>query len=254
MASDPDFMLSLARGLAVIRAFGDGKPQLSIREIALATGVSRAAARRCLHTLMTLGYATGTDGVYELTPATLSLASNYLGATSIARLAQPVLERVSSQLHESTSVAVLDGDDIVYIARAAVRRILSIGLAVGSRLPAPSTSLGRVLIAHLDDAARARVVARAKLIRHTPRTIVDKNDLRAELDRVKTQGYAIVDQELELGLRSMAVPIVGPGRRVVAAMNVGVSAGRADKQTLLRDFLPVLQQAAADIGTSSRGA
>jgi len=254
MASDPDFMLSLARGLAVIRAFGDGKPQLSIREIALATGVSRAAARRCLHTLMTLGYATGTDGVYELTPATLSLASNYLGATSIARLAQPVLERVSSQLHESTSVAVLDGDDIVYIARAAVRRILSIGLAVGSRLPAPSTSLGRVLIAHLDDAARARVVARAKLIRHTPRTIVDKNDLRAELDRVKTQGYAIVDQELELGLRSMAVPIVGPGRRVVAAMNVGVSAGRADKQTLLREFLPVLQQAAADIGTASRGA
>jgi IclR family pca regulon transcriptional regulator len=254
MATDPDFMLSLARGLAVIRAFGDGKPQLSIREIALATGVSRAAARRCLHTLMTLGYATGTDGVYELTPATLSLASNYLGATSIARLAQPVLERVSSQLHESTSVAVLDGDDIVYIARAAVRRILSIGLAVGSRLPAPSTSLGRVLIAHLDDAARARVVARAKLIRHTPRTIVDKNDLRAELDRVKTQGYAIVDQELELGLRSMAVPIVGPGRRVVAAMNVGVSAGRADKQTLLREFLPVLQQAAADIGTASRGA
>jgi IclR family pca regulon transcriptional regulator len=254
MATDPDFMLSLARGLAVIRAFGDGKPQLSIREIALATGVSRAAARRCLHTLITLGYASGTDGVYELTPATLSLASNYLGATSIARLAQPVLERVSSQLHESSSVAVLDGDDIVYIARAAVRRILSIGLAVGSRLPAASTSLGRVLIAHLDDAARARAVARAKLVRLTPRTIVDKNDLRVELDRVRAQGYAIVDQELELGLRSMAVPIVGPGRRVLAAMNVGVSAGRADKQTLLREFLPVLQQAAADIGTASRGA
>jgi len=254
MATDPDFMLSLARGLAVIRAFGDGKPQLSIREIALATGVSRAAARRCLHTLITLGYATGTDGVYELTPATLSLASNYLGATSIARLAQPVLERVSSQLHESSSVAVLDGDDIVYIARAAVRRILSIGLAVGSRLPAASTSLGRVLIAHLDDPARARVVARAKLVRLTPRTIVDKSDLRVELDRIKAQGYAIVDQELELGLRSMAVPIVGPGRRVLAAMNVGVSAGRADKQTLLREFLPVLQQAAADVGTASRGA
>jgi len=165
-----------------------------------------------------------------------------------------VLERVSSQLHESSSVAVLDGDDIVYIARAAVRRILSIGLAVGSRLPAASTSLGRVLIAHLDDAARARAVARAKLVRLTPRTIVDKNDLRVELDRVKAQGYAIVDQELELGLRSMAVPIVGPGRRVLAAMNVGVSAGRADKQTLLREFLPVLQQAAADIGTASRGA
>ena len=254
MASDPDFMLSLARGLAVIRAFGEGKPQLSIREIALATGFSRAAARRCLHTLITLGYASGADGVYELTPATLSLASNYLGSTSIARLAQPVLERVSTQLRESSSVAVLDADDIVYVARAAVKRILSIGLAVGSRLPAASTSLGRVLISNLDEASRARVLARAKLIRHTPRTIVDRNELRLELDRVRNQGYAIVDQELELGLRSMAVPIVGAGRRVVAAMNVGVSAGRADRQTLVREFLPVLQQAAAEIGSATRGA
>jgi IclR family transcriptional regulator, pca regulon regulatory protein len=252
--SDPDFMLSLARGLAVIRAFGEGKPQLSIREVALATGFSRAAARRCLHTLTTLGYATGAGGVYELTPATLSLASNYLGSTSIARVAQPILERVSNQLHESSSVAVLDGDDIVYVARAAVRRILSIGLAVGSRLPAPSTSMGRVLIANLDEASRVRVMTRVKLSRHTPRTIVDKTEFRAELDRIRAQGYAIVDQELELGLRSMAVPIVGPGRRVQAAINVGVHAGRADRQTLLREFLPVLQQAAADIGAATRGA
>jgi IclR family pca regulon transcriptional regulator len=251
--SDPDFMLSLARGLAVIRAFGEGKPQLSIREVALATGFSRAAARRCLHTLSTLGYARGADGVYELTPATLSLASNYLGSTSIARLAQPILERVSSQIHESSSVAVLDGDDIVYVARAAVRRILSIGLAVGSRLPAPCTSMGRVLIAHLDEPSRARVLTRLKLTRHTPRTIVDMREFRSELDRIRTQGYAIVDQELELGLRSMAVPIVGPGRRVQAAINVGVHAGRADRQTLLREFLPVLQQAAADIGGAARG-
>ena len=113
MASDPDFMLSLARGLAVIRTFGEGKPQLTIREIAMATGFSRAAARRCLHTLITLGYASGSDGLYELTPATLSLASNYLGSTSIARVAQPVLERVSSQLKESSSVAGHHGDDKV---------------------------------------------------------------------------------------------------------------------------------------------
>ncbi len=254
MASDPDFMLSLARGLAVIRAFGEGKPQLSIREIALATGFSRAAARRCLHTLMTLGYATGAGGVFELTPATLSLASNYLGSTSIARLSRPVLERVSSQLHESSSVAVLDGDDIVYVARAAVNRILSIGLAVGSRLPAPCTSMGRVLMAHLDEAARARMLARVKLTRHTPRTIVDKTEFRAELDRIRVHGYAVVDQELELGLRSLAVPILGTGRRVVAAINVGVHAGRADRQTLQREFLPVLQKAAAEIGAAARGA
>jgi IclR family transcriptional regulator, pca regulon regulatory protein len=252
--SDPDFMLSLARGLAVIRAFGEGKPQLSIREVALATGFSRAAARRCLYTLTTLGYASGANGVYELTPATLSLASNYLGSTSIARVAQPILERVSSQIHESSSVAVLDGDDIVYVARAAVRRILSIGLAVGSRLPAPCTSMGRVLIAHLDEPSRVRLLGRVKLTRHTPRTIVDKTEFRAELERIRTQGYAVVDQELELGLRSMAVPIVGAGRRVMAAINVGVHAGRADRQTLLREFLPVLQQAAADIGAATRGA
>jgi IclR family pca regulon transcriptional regulator len=134
-----------------------------------------------------------------------------------------------------------------------VKRILSIALAVGSRLPAATTSLGRVLIANLDEAARTRVLARARLTRHTPRTIVDKNDLRAELDRVRAQGYAIVDQELELGLRSMAVPILGASRRVVAAVNVGVSAGRADRQTLQREFLPVLQQAAAEIGAAVRG-
>src|SRR5262245_50170311 len=128
-------MLSFARGLSAIRAFGEGKPELTVAEVAKLTGLPRASARRCLHTLMVLGYATTTDGRYELTPAILTLGQAYVGSANIARVAQPILERLSARLDESSSVAVLDGEEIVYVARAATRRILSINLSVGSRLP-----------------------------------------------------------------------------------------------------------------------
>lgn len=251
---DPDYMLSLARGLSVIRAFADARTPLSVAGVARAAGLSRAAARRCLYTLVQLGYAASADGLFTLTPAVLTLGYAYLGSTSIARVAQPVLERVSETLHESSSLAVLDGDEIVYLARAATRRILSIGLSVGSRLPAACTSLGRVLLAALPPAPRSAVLARVKLVRHTPRTIVDRARLRAALDRVAGQGYAIVDQELELGLRSLAVPVRRTDGQVVAAINVGVHAGRTDAATLERDFLPVLRHAAAEIGEAIRHA
>jgi IclR family pca regulon transcriptional regulator len=248
VSSDPDYMLSLARGLSVLRAFGEGRTELSIADVARLTGLSRAAARRCLHTLSTLGYASGTNGTYELTPKILALGHAYLGSTPVARAAQPVLERVSEQLHESSSLAVLDGDEIVYVARAATRRILSIGLSVGSRLPADCTSMGRVLLAFLPDAERARYLARVKLVSHTPRTIVDKKALRAELDRIRAAGYALIDQELEQGLRSLAVPVRRHDHVVVAAVNVGVHAGRVDSKTLVREYLPVLQDASSEIG------
>jgi IclR family pca regulon transcriptional regulator len=241
-------MLSLARGLAGIGAFGELRTSLSIADAARLTGLSRAAVRRCLHTLSSLGYAVGTNGTYALTPKILTLGYAYLGSTPVARVAQPVLERVSERLHESSSLAVLDGDDIVYVARAATQRILSIGLSVGSRLPADCTSMGRVLVAFAPDADRQRYLARVKLQRHTPRTIVDKGELRAELDRVRAAGFAMVDQELELGLRSLAVPVRRHDGVVVAAINVGVHAGRVDARTLTRDYLPVLQDAAAEIG------
>jgi IclR family pca regulon transcriptional regulator len=247
-------MLSLARGLSVIRAFGEGRPRLSIAEVARETGLSRAAARRCLYTLTALGYARAEAGGYELTPAVLTLGYSYLGSAAVARVAQPVLERVSEQLHESCSLAVLDGEEIVYVARAATRRILSIGLSVGSRLPAACTSMGRVLVAHGDEAALARFVARARLPRHTPYTITDRAQLRAELARVRAQGYAFVDQELEIGLRSLAVPVRRTDGTVVAAMNVGVHVGRADRAALLRDVLPVLRAAAGEIGEGAGGA
>ena len=244
-------MLSLARGLAVIRAFGEGRARLSIADVARATNVSRAAARRCLYTLGVLGYVASVDGAYELTPAILSLGYAYLGSASVARAAQPILERLSDELHESSSLTVLDGDEIVYVARAATRRILSIRLSVGSRLPVAVTSMGRVLIAFADEGVRARYLARLKLVRHTPHTIMDKAQFRAELDRVRAQGFCIVDQELEVGLRSLSVPVRRADGTVIAAVNVGVHAARADKQGLQREMLPALIKAAREIGATA---
>jgi IclR family pca regulon transcriptional regulator len=241
-------MLSLARGLAVIRAFDSGEPALSIAEVARITNLSRAAVRRCLHTLSVLGYARGRNSLYELTPAVLTLGHAYLGSLVLSRVAQPVLERVSATLHESSSLAVLDGEDVVYVARSATRRILSIALSVGSRLPAACTSMGRVLIAFSDEPTQKSFLSRVKLTRYTSHTITDKTLLRAELTRVRTQGFAIVDEELELGLRSLAVPVHRADGTVVAALNVGAHAARADPELLSTKFLPVLRSAATEIG------
>lgn len=249
ISGDPDYMMSLARGLAVIRAFGDGQMRLSVAEVARRTGISRAATRRCLYTLWRLGYARPSDGAYELTPAVLALGEAYLGSDTLSRAAQPVLERLSDRLHESCSLAVLDGEEIIYVARAATPGILSIDLAVGSRLPAACTSMGRVLLAHADPQARDRLASRIRLKRRTGFTLVDRVRFRHELDQVNRQGFALVDQEFEVGLRSLAVPV----RRtsgVVAAVNVGVHVSRADRQVLQAEMLPALRAAADEIGAA----
>jgi IclR family pca regulon transcriptional regulator len=251
-AGDPDYMQSLARGLEVIRAFEHARPTLSITEVARLTNISRAAARRCLYTLAELGYVAGSDGIYELTPRILSLGYAYLSAMPLARIAQPVLEHVSDRLHESCSIAVLDGDEIVFVARVATQRILSIGLDVGSRLPAYCTSMGRMLLAYLSDADLDAYLARVQLERHTPHTITDRSVLRKELQRVRTSGYVVVDQELEMGLRSIAVPVKQPDGRAVAAINVGAHAARADRQMMVKTYLPVLLEAASEIGLAVR--
>ena len=250
VAADPDYMLSLERGLAVIRSFGTGRGTRSVAEVAREVGISRAAARRCLHTLSVLGYASSANGAYELGPSVLTLGYAYLASTPAARVAQPILERVTDRLHESCSLAVLDGDDIVYIARSAAQRILSIGLTVASRLPAYCTSMGRVLLAAAPADDLTRFLARLVPERHTPKTIVRKRALRAEIERVRDRGFAIVDEELELGLRSIAVPVRRAGDRVVAAVNVGVHAARFTPAAMEREILPVLQAAAAEIGQS----
>lgn len=244
-------MLSLARGLSVIRAFETRRAPLTVGVAAKITGMSRAAARRCLHTLVVLGYAAPIGSAFELTPSVLSLGQTYLGSNAIARVAQPVLERISSELHESCSLAMIDDEEIVYVARAATQRILSIAISVGTRLPAACTSMGRALVAFADEPSRARFLARVKLSRHTPHTIVEKSQLVAELDRVRRQGFALVDQELEVGLRSLAVPVLRPDGTAVAAINVGVHVGRLDRQGLVRDVLPVLRAGAQEIAAAA---
>lgn len=241
---DPNFMTSLARGLEVIRAFRDAATGLSMAEISERTGLSRAVVRRCLFTLEEMGYVSRDRRVFQLEPKILTLGQSYLSSSSIPVKAQPFLEAVSQRVNESCSLAVLESDQAMYVARSATRRIMSVTLGIGSRLPAYCTSLGRVLLAHLPPADLRAYVDRTELVAYTEHTIVKPERLDRVFAVVREQGYALVDQELELGLRSIAVPIHGPSRQVVAAMNVGVQAGRVPASEMLETILPVIQEEA----------
>jgi IclR family transcriptional regulator, pca regulon regulatory protein len=248
LSGDPNFMTSLARGLAVIQAFTDRKQQLTISQLSGRTALSRAAVRRCLYTLRQLGFAASDDGRhFYLRPRILSLGHSYISSMPIASSVQPVLEHVSHTLHESSSIATLDGLEIIYVARASVTRIMSIDLGVGSRLPAFCTSMGRVLLAHLPPAEFESCLARVAFEHYTDRTVSNADKLRQVLRQVNRNGYSLVDQELELGLRSMAVPIQNPSGRVVAALNVGAHAQRVSIQMMQTRFLPQLRTAAQEI-------
>jgi IclR family pca regulon transcriptional regulator len=248
LTGDPDFMTSLARGLAVIQAFSQKKRHLTISQVSAKTGFSRAAVRRCLYTLAKLGFAGSDDNRhFYLRPRVLALGHSYISSMPLATAAQPILEHFSRLMHESCSIATLDGLDIVYVARANVTRIMAIDLGVGSRLPAFCTSMGRVLLAHLPPDELESFLARIQFTRYTERTIVTVDKLRPVLRLVLRNGYSIVDQELELGLRSMAVPIQNPSGKVVAAVNVGAHAQRVSNQDMLNKFLPHLRAAAQEL-------
>ncbi len=246
-SADPNFVAGLQKGLAVMECFDDEHERLTIAEIARMTGLSRAAVRRCLLTLQALGYA-GLDGkFFTLKPRILKLGYAYLSSTALPQLLQPFLEEVSEATHESCSASLLDGEEIVYIARAATKRIMSVGLSVGSRLPAFCTSMGRVLLAALPpDEARARL-AGAERRRLTPLTRTAVEELLAILDKVRGAGYAINDQELEMGLASIAVPVVNAAGRTVAAINLGAQAARVTAGELAERFLPRLLNAQASL-------
>jgi IclR family transcriptional regulator, pca regulon regulatory protein len=245
---DPNFMTSLARGLAVIQAFSQRRVPLTISQVSGKTGFSRAAVRRCLYTLAQLGFAGSDDSRhFYLRPRILALGHCYISSMPLATAAQPILEHVSRLLHESCSVATLDGLDIVYIARASVTRIMSIDLGVGSRLPAYCTSMGRILLANLQPEDLESYFSRAEFTRRTERTIVDAEKLRQVLRLIRRNGYSLVDQELEVGLRSMAVPIPNLNGKVVAALNVGAHAQRVSAQNMQTKFLPHLQAAAQEL-------
>ena len=249
-AGDPNYMASLARGLAVIRAFSQQRARVSIAQLSLRTGIPRAAVRRALYTLRALGYVGSDDGrTFMLQPRILALGYAYLSSAPLATSAQPPLDQVSQAIQESCSLAVLDGDDIMYVARSSSsRRIMSIDLGVGSRLPAYCTSMGRVLLAHLPRADLAAYFRRVKILPHTERTELSKDRLASILEAVRANAYAVVDQELEIGLRSIAVPVTDSSGRVAAALNVGTQAARVTIGAMERRFLPLLRLAARDVG------
>ena len=248
LGGDPNFMTSLARGLAVIQAFSQRKRQLTVSQISNKTGFSRAAVRRCLYTLAKLGFAGSDDNRhFFLRPRILALGHSYIMSMPLATAAQPVLEHVSHLLHESCSIATLDGLEITYIARANVTRIMAIDLGVGSRLPAFCTSMGRILLADLAPEVLEERLARVQFTRHTEKTIVSAEKLRQVLRLVQRNGYSIVDQELEHGLRSMAVPIQNATGKVVAALNVGAHAQRVSIQDMQTRILPQLRAAAQEL-------
>ncbi|MCL3820013.1 IclR family transcriptional regulator domain-containing protein [Aeromicrobium wangtongii] len=241
------FVQSLSRGLSVITAFDAEHAAMTLSEVAVRTDLSRATARRFLHTLVELGYVRTDGRLFSLTPQVLRLGTAYLSGSGLPQIAQPHLERLSAELGESTSAAVLDGADIVYVARVATRRIMSVGITVGTRFPAYATSMGRVLLAGMASDALDACLASTDLVPLTPSTLHTPDDLRAEVARVRENGWSFVDQELEQGLRSLAVPVTDPGGRVVAALNVSASMAANDPADFVSAALPPLQAAAAAV-------
>ena len=239
------YVQSLDRGLAVIRAFDADHPRLTLSDVARRTGLTRAAARRFLHTLVEIGYVHADGRLFALRPRVLELGYAYLSSMRLPEVAAPHLERLAAAVGESASVSVLDGQDVVYVARIASRRIMSVDLSVGTRLPAYATSMGRVLLAALPaDQRDAALGEPAPLTRYT---VTDHDSLVAELAKVREQGWALVEEELEEGLRSIAAPIRDASGAVVAAVNLSTAARRGSTATLLSDLLPYLLQTATAI-------
>ncbi|MGH9213398.1 MAG: IclR family transcriptional regulator domain-containing protein [Acidimicrobiales bacterium] len=242
-----EFVQSLERGLAVVRAFSRERPSMTLAEAARETGLTRATARRLLFTLCALGYATSDGKRFTLTPQVLDIGYAYLSSLDLTGIAQSEMEALVECTHESCSAAVLDGTEIVYVVRVPTKRIMTISLGLGSRLPAHAASMGRVLLADLPPAQLDDYLDTAKLEPLTERTITDPGALRSELDKVRRQGWALVDQELEEGIRSVAAPLRDRHDRAVAALNVSSHAGRVDLGTLRGDFLPAVVETAARI-------
>lgn len=246
-AGDPEFMTSFARGLAVLRCFADEKRPMTIAQAARATGLSRPAVRRCLHTLVRLGYADQEGSGYSLRPKVLSLGYAFLSSSTLADRAQPLLDQLRDELRESCSVGVLEEDEVYYLARAEASRIMSIALRAGSRLPLYCTSMGRILLAGRSREEQVSYLRRTTLSALTDRTETSRTALLSCLERVAEEGHALVDQELETGLRSLAVSVKGRDGRVVAALNVGVDATRVTIVELRTRHLPALRRAARDL-------
>jgi len=246
-ARNSDFVQSLDRGLAVIRAFGPDRERLSLSEVARATGLTRAAARRFLLTLVKLGYVRNDGREFSLRPRVLELGYAYLSGLALPEVAAPHLEELVARLHESSSISILDGQQIVYVARVPTKRIMTVAISVGTRFPAYATSMGRVLLAALSEPDLDRYLAEAAFEPLTAHTITSPARLREIVGDVARQGYAIVDQELEEGLRAVAAPIRGAADVGTAAINVSAHASRVSMAALRTQILPELLETAREI-------
>ncbi|XKE46188.1 helix-turn-helix domain-containing protein [Halomonas organivorans] len=245
---DRDFVTALASGLEVILAFDEEHPRMTLSEVAARTGMNRARARRFLLTLHSLGYVRKTQRHFELAPRVLQLGYAFLSANGYQSVIQQVLEDITAECGESSSLGVLDGDEVTYVARSAAKhRLMAISLAVGTRLPAAHTSMGRVLLAQLPDDELEAFLARVTLERYTDKTVTDKAVLRERILEARRQGYAVADQELDSGLRSLAVPAFDATGRLIGAINISTNAARVDFDTLLGEYLPLLQDKARQI-------
>jgi IclR family transcriptional regulator, pca regulon regulatory protein len=247
---DKEFMATLAKGLAVLGCFGKERPTMTLSEAAAATHLTRATARRILRTLAELRYVEQRGREFSLSPNILKLGFAYLATQSWVERAQPLLRELSERLHESSSAAILEGSEIVYVVRVPARRIMSATITVGSRLPAFHTALGRVLLGYLDEAEIWRRLKSRRINAYTPSTITD---LQALFDRVRAdreQGFAIVDEELERGLRAIAVPIVDRAGQALGAINVSTHAARTTRNEMRAHFLPALKAVAEQVQMS----
>jgi IclR family transcriptional regulator, pca regulon regulatory protein len=244
---DRDLVAGLEKGLAVIEAFDATHTKLTVVDVARATGLTRAAARRYLLTLVKNGYAAFDGKFFSLLPRVLRLGYAYLSSAALAFRVQPVLERISASTHESSSAAVLDGTEVIYIARSSTGRIMTVDLSVGSRLPAYCTALGRSLLAHMQAAPLVDYFGAVKMVPFTPKTKYDEASVRAALEQVRQRGFALVDEELELGLRSIAVPIINGHGQAEVAINISVAAARMESDEIVERFLPLLNFAREEL-------
>jgi IclR family pca regulon transcriptional regulator len=245
--NSPDFVQSLARGLTVLRAFDRDLSRMSLAAVAARTGLSRAAARRLVLTLEHLGYVRADGRDYTLTPRVLELGYGFLGSLKLGDLAQPLMEELSHRVDESCSMAVLDGQSIVYVARVPVRKVMTVSLGVGAQLPAYCSSMGRALLAGLEDAELGDWLKACKPVRRTEFTVTDRPQLRRVIDETRAQGFAYVEQELELGLCSIAVPVRNRDGRIAAALNIGMRFDAEARTRAIEVLAPALWETAATI-------
>lgn len=247
MIPDRDTMSGLAKGLAVIETFTAERPRQSIAEVSAASGLDRATARRCLLTLAQQGYADYDGKYFTLTPRVLRLGTACLATMPLPQRVQPFLERLSEDLGESSSVSILDGGEIVYVARAAQRKVMSIALMPGSRLPAFCTSMGRVLLAALPAEEARQRLTRHPLIARTPHGLTDPEALMERLAEVRRLGHAVILQEVELGLCSIAVPVLNARGVTVAALNLGLAWQGQSAESLASRYLPALTRTQTEL-------